>query len=91
MYESGDLVVVVDSKRTLGWGSGVVVDSKRTLGWGSARNKGFVDRHRQAFKEFMSGVANIVFPFGTYWWRKFGRMPCEPDLESGLDSAACFA
>ena len=39
----------------------------------------------------MSGVANIVFPFGTYWWRKFGRMPCEPDLESGLDSAAYLA
>jgi hypothetical protein len=55
------------------------------------RNQGFVDRHRQAFKEFMSGVANIVFPFGTYWWRKFGRMPCEPDPESGLDSAPCFA
>jgi len=41
------------------------------------RNRGFYERYRDAFLGHMAGLANIVFPFGTYWMRKFGRVACE--------------
>jgi hypothetical protein len=25
----------------------------------------------------MAGLANVLFPFGTYWMRKFGKVACE--------------
>jgi hypothetical protein len=25
----------------------------------------------------MAGLANVVFPFGTYWMNKFGKVACE--------------
>ena len=49
------------------------------------RKKNFIERHRQAFQDYLAGLANIVFPFGTYWWRKFGRLPCETSSVSSLD------
>ena len=25
----------------------------------------------------MAGLADVLFPFGTYWMRKFGKVACE--------------
>jgi len=41
------------------------------------RNRGFYQKYRDAFLGHMAGLANIVFPFGTYWMRKFGKVVCE--------------
>ncbi len=41
------------------------------------RNRGFVEKYRDAFLGHMAGVANVVFPFGTYWMRKFAKVACE--------------
>jgi REP element-mobilizing transposase RayT len=42
------------------------------------RDRGFIEKYRDAFLGHIAGLANIVFPFGTYWMRKFGRVACEP-------------
>ena len=42
-----------------------------------ARTKVFVERHRAAIKQWMAGVASVVFPYGTYWMHKFARVACE--------------
>jgi hypothetical protein len=41
------------------------------------RNRAFLERYREAFLMHMAGVAKVVFPFGTYWMRKFGKVACE--------------
>jgi putative transposase len=41
------------------------------------RSKAFVEKYRSAIKNWMAGVADVVFPYGTYWMRKFARVVCE--------------
>jgi len=41
------------------------------------RNRGFDQKYRDAFRGYMAGLAGIVFPFGTYWMRKFAKVICE--------------
>jgi REP element-mobilizing transposase RayT len=41
------------------------------------RNRGFIEKYRDAFLGHMAGLAGIVFPFGTYWMRKFAKVTCE--------------
>ena len=41
------------------------------------RNRGFIERYRDAFRSHMAGLAGILFPFGTYWMRKFAKILCE--------------
>ena len=41
------------------------------------RNRGFIEKHRAAFLAHVAGVANVLFPFGTYWMKKFGKVACE--------------
>jgi REP element-mobilizing transposase RayT len=41
------------------------------------RSRGFMDKYRDAFRGHMAGLAGIVFPFGTYWMRKFAKVLCE--------------
>ena len=41
------------------------------------RNRAFIDKYRDAFLDHVAGVANVVFPFGTYWMRKFAKVACE--------------
>ena len=41
------------------------------------RNHGFIERYREAFRNHMTGLANVLFPFGTYWMRKFAKVACE--------------
>lgn len=37
---------------------------------------------RVAIKQWMAGVANVVFPYGTYWMHKFARVVCETAEEA---------
>ena len=41
------------------------------------RSRAFVDRYRAAFLAYVRGMVDVLFPFGTYWMRKFGRVLCE--------------
>ena len=41
------------------------------------RNSGFFARYRRAFEDHIAGVANVLFPFGTWWMKKFARVACE--------------
>jgi REP element-mobilizing transposase RayT len=42
-----------------------------------SRNRGFWEKYRASFLSHMAGVANVVWPFGTYWMKKFGKVLCE--------------
>ena len=50
------------------------------------RSREFTGRYRLAIKAWMASVADVIFPFGTYWMRRFARVVCEtadsvlPDL-----------
>ncbi len=51
--------------------------------WGRAeillRNRGFQEKYRDAIRRHFAGVANVLFPFGTYWMRRFGKVLCESE------------
>ena len=51
------------------------------------RNKGFLASYRAAFLGHLAGVAGVLFPFGTYWMRKFGKAACESAETLGLGAA----
>jgi hypothetical protein len=55
----------------------VAAKSKWTRVEALLRNHAFGERYRAAFKDHIAGLANVVFPFGTYWMRKFGKVACE--------------
>jgi putative transposase len=43
-------------------------------------------RYRAAFLRHMAGLANVLFPFGTFWMRKFAKVACEvADRVDGAD------
>jgi hypothetical protein len=41
------------------------------------RNRCFVEKYRDAFLAHIAGLANVVFPFGTYLMRKIAKVACE--------------
>jgi hypothetical protein len=41
------------------------------------RNRGFIEKYRDAFLRHIDGLANVLFPFGTFWMRKFAKVACE--------------
>jgi putative transposase len=41
------------------------------------RCKEFLDSYARAIKAWMNGATEVVFPFGTYWMRRFARVACE--------------
>ena len=41
------------------------------------RNRGFMERYRDAFVAHITGMSNVLFPYGTYWMLKFGKVACE--------------
>jgi hypothetical protein len=43
------------------------------------RNRDFIEKYRDAFLRHMDGLANVLFPFGTFWMRKFAKVACEAD------------
>jgi len=45
---------------------------------GLLRNRGFQQKYRAAIERHLAGVVNVLFPFGTYWMKKFGMVACEP-------------
>jgi putative transposase len=55
------------------------------------RNKSFLSRYRAALLGHLAGVANVVFPFGTYWMRKFGKVACDTAdaLAAPLSATTC--
>jgi hypothetical protein len=50
-----------------------------------SRNRGFWEKYRASFLSHMAGVANVIWPFGTYWMKRFGKVLCE-GLESFEES-----
>jgi REP element-mobilizing transposase RayT len=46
------------------------------------RSKAFLERYRAALAAWIGGVANAVFPYGTYWMRRFARVICETTEEA---------
>jgi hypothetical protein len=50
------------------------------------RNKWFIDAYRAAREAFLRGIAT-VFPFGTYWLRRFAGVRCESDPPPGAAAA----
>jgi putative transposase len=41
------------------------------------RDRGFHEKYSAAFKGHIDGEVNVLFPFGTYWMAKFGKVACE--------------
>jgi hypothetical protein len=41
------------------------------------RNRTFIEKYRAALRGHISGLANVFFPFGTYWMRKIAKVACE--------------
>jgi hypothetical protein len=41
------------------------------------RNRVFIEKYRDAFLHHIAGLANVVFPFGTYLMRKIAKVACE--------------
>jgi hypothetical protein len=41
------------------------------------RNRAFSEKYRDAFLAHVAGLANVVFPFGTYLMRKIAKVACE--------------
>jgi putative transposase len=52
------------------------------------RCKEFLDSYARAIKAWMLGAAEVVFPFGTYWMRRFARVVCEgaDSVRAGVDT-----
>lgn len=57
------------------------------------RSKAFVEAYRSAIESWMTGIATVVFPFGTYWMRKFAHVLCDCDEGATLatSGAACLS
>ena len=51
------------------------------------RSREFIERYKAAISAWMTGVVDILFPFGTYWMRRFARVVCEADDAIPADPA----
>ncbi len=47
------------------------------------RNRAFQERYRDSIKRHLAGAVNVLFPFGTYWMKKFGKVACETAVMLG--------
>jgi hypothetical protein len=45
------------------------------------RNRGFIEKYRDAFLQHAAGAVDVIFPFGTYLLRKLARVVCEAAAE----------
>ena len=41
------------------------------------RSREFLDHYKSAITAWIAGVVDVIFPFGTYWMRKFARVVCQ--------------
>jgi hypothetical protein len=50
------------------------------------RSKTFIECHKAAIKSWMAGIADVLFPYGTYWMRRFAHVLCGPveDVQEAL-------
>ena len=51
------------------------------------RSKAFLEKYRAAIRAWMAGLADAVFPLGTYWMRRFARVVCDT-VEDAQDAMA---
>lgn len=51
------------------------------------RSKAFVERYRSAIRSWMDGIVGIIFPFGTYWMRRFASVVCDGS-EDAMETVA---
>jgi REP element-mobilizing transposase RayT len=42
------------------------------------RSKAFLESYLSAIKSWMAGLSNAVFPYGTFWMRRFAQVACTP-------------
>jgi hypothetical protein len=54
------------------------------------RNRSFIEKYRDAFLAHIAGLANVVFPFGTYLMRKIAKVACEAaeTVEEAIQNSA---
>jgi putative transposase len=50
------------------------------------RCRDFLDSYARSIKAWLAGATDVVFPYGTYWMRRFARVICETceAMQSGL-------
>ena len=42
------------------------------------RSKAFLKKYLPAIRAWIAGVTDTIFPYGTYWMRRFARVACDP-------------
>jgi putative transposase len=54
------------------------------------RSRDFLARYKPALRAWLAGVVDVIFPFGTYWMRRFAHVACEAvdNLQGDLASAS---
>ena len=52
------------------------------------RNRAFIESYRAALYQHFAGLANVFFPVGTYWMRKFGKVLCQAVEAAGKNPCA---
>ena len=50
------------------------------------RSKAFLEGYLSAIKSWMAGLANAVFPYGTFWMRRFAHVVCAPSEAHPADN-----
>jgi REP element-mobilizing transposase RayT len=50
------------------------------------RSKAFLESYLSAIKSWMAGLANVVFPYGTYWMRRFAHVLCTSEETAPAES-----
>jgi REP element-mobilizing transposase RayT len=51
------------------------------------RSKAFLESYLSAIRSWMAGLANVIFPHGTFWMRRFARVLCAPPDTHPADDA----
>jgi hypothetical protein len=53
-------------------------------------NRSFIEKYHDAFLAHLAGLANVVFPFGTYLMRKIAKVACEAveTVEAAIQNSA---
>jgi REP element-mobilizing transposase RayT len=50
------------------------------------RSKAFLEGYLSAIKSWMAGLANAVFPYGTFWMRRFANVLCASPEKHDADN-----
>lgn len=52
------------------------------------RNRSFQEKCRDAIRRHLAGITNVLFPFGTFWMSRFGKVACETSDASAPHASA---